>query len=90
MWLRGSCKQSFQILAVNCEYFDGQFFGEFADRNKDEVILADLDFDDFVQLLKVMYPPYEQVDGTSRVTKRIPRLFLLLGIVILQKTTSLP
>lgn len=59
-----TCTYSLKILAVSCEYFDALFFGDFADRNKDEFVLQDVDFDDFAQFLKLLHPPYDAIDGT--------------------------
>lgn len=59
---------------MSCEFFDGLFYSDIPTRNKDEILLEDVDFDDFTQFVKVMYPPYGPIDGTLLVLKRIFKL----------------
>ncbi|KAH7695484.1 Protein BATH-36, partial [Aphelenchoides avenae] len=49
------------LLAVNCDYFDGLFFGGFVDAQKEEIALEDVDFDDFTKFLEIVYPPHKAV-----------------------------
>lgn len=48
---------------MSCKYFDDLFFGDLAARNKDQIVLENVGFDDFTQFLRVLYPPYEAIDG---------------------------
>lgn len=43
-----------QFLANHSEFFEGMFFGDFADRNKDEVELPTLAVDDFEYFLQAI------------------------------------
>ncbi|GMR39988.1 hypothetical protein PMAYCL1PPCAC_10183, partial [Pristionchus mayeri] len=50
-----------QILAVHSSVFQAMFFGGFDEQNKDEVELKNIDPNEFVDVLNVLYPPYEKI-----------------------------
>lgn len=62
------CKNSLQILATHCEYFEGAFFGDFVDRNKEEHELPDVDPDEFEKFKAVIYPSQKALDGIRALT----------------------
>ncbi|KAH7710987.1 Protein BATH-47 [Aphelenchoides avenae] len=53
------------ILATHCEYFEGAFFGDFVDRNKEEHELPDVDPDEFEKFKAVIYPSQKALDGEN-------------------------
>ncbi|CAI5456614.1 unnamed protein product [Caenorhabditis angaria] len=44
------------LLAIHSKVFDSMFFSEFVEKNQTEIILEDDDPDDFMELLKLIYP----------------------------------
>ncbi|KAH7703104.1 BTB/POZ domain-containing protein [Aphelenchoides avenae] len=42
------------VLAASCDYFEALFYGDFNDRNKDEIELDDVNQEDLVSFLKVI------------------------------------
>ncbi|KAH7709983.1 Protein BATH-23 [Aphelenchoides avenae] len=53
------------VLAAHSEDFETMFFGEFAERGKDEVELKDVDAADFQCFKDLTHPPHAAVDDTN-------------------------
>uniref|UniRef100_A0A915CXI9 BTB domain-containing protein n=1 Tax=Ditylenchus dipsaci TaxID=166011 RepID=A0A915CXI9_9BILA len=52
-------------LAIHSEVFDKMFFSNFCEKDKDEIELGDLDHDEFIQLLGVIYPCMQQITDAN-------------------------
>lgn len=53
----------FQFLAANANFFEAMFYGEFSDKNKEEVDLSGVDSDDFAWFLKAISPNPPDIQG---------------------------
>ncbi|KAH7700348.1 Protein BATH-36 [Aphelenchoides avenae] len=56
---------SITVLAASCDYFEALFYGDFDDRQKDEITLDDVKHEDFVAFLKVINPPNGPIDENN-------------------------
>ncbi|GMT29419.1 hypothetical protein PFISCL1PPCAC_20716, partial [Pristionchus fissidentatus] len=54
-----------QYLGLISPVFNAMFFGSFDEKNKREIELKDVKHEEFVQLLNVIYPSFENVTGYS-------------------------
>ncbi|GMS81483.1 hypothetical protein PENTCL1PPCAC_3658, partial [Pristionchus entomophagus] len=50
-----------QLLSIHSLYFHTMFYGDFVEKSKNEIELKDLDFSEFIKLLKVIYPPSKEI-----------------------------
>uniref|UniRef100_A0A914D757 BTB domain-containing protein n=1 Tax=Acrobeloides nanus TaxID=290746 RepID=A0A914D757_9BILA len=48
-------------LAIRSPVFYLMFYGEFGENNQDELTLKGPKYEEFLALLKVMYPPYDEI-----------------------------
>ncbi|GMR54577.1 hypothetical protein PMAYCL1PPCAC_24772 [Pristionchus mayeri] len=54
-----------QFLSTVSPYFQTMFFGDLAEKNKDEIELKDVDYKDFTELLEVLYPPHKSISAQN-------------------------
>ncbi|GMR54606.1 hypothetical protein PMAYCL1PPCAC_24801, partial [Pristionchus mayeri] len=50
-----------QILAANSPVFKAMFYGEFSEKNKKEIEMNDVNPEEFIELLSVIYPSSKEV-----------------------------
>ncbi|GMT29914.1 hypothetical protein PFISCL1PPCAC_21211, partial [Pristionchus fissidentatus] len=48
-------------LALHSPVFKTMFFGDFVEKNKKEIEIKDVDFEEFSELLNVIYPSYQKI-----------------------------
>ncbi|GMR54597.1 hypothetical protein PMAYCL1PPCAC_24792, partial [Pristionchus mayeri] len=53
------------ILAANSPFFNSLFYGDFKEKNKEEIELNDIDREEFLELLHVIYPSRKPIRGDS-------------------------
>ncbi|GMR55794.1 hypothetical protein PMAYCL1PPCAC_25989, partial [Pristionchus mayeri] len=54
-----------EFLAIHSPVFAAMFFGEFAEKGKEEVEIKDIVFEEFVDLLNVIHPSFTPITETS-------------------------
>ncbi|GMT29642.1 hypothetical protein PFISCL1PPCAC_20939, partial [Pristionchus fissidentatus] len=54
-----------EFLAVHSPVFSAMFFGDFAEKNKEEIELKDVKYEEFVDLLYVIYPTEKQITASN-------------------------
>ncbi|GMS97113.1 hypothetical protein PENTCL1PPCAC_19288, partial [Pristionchus entomophagus] len=54
-----------QHLAIYSPVFHAMFYGEFAEKNQKEIKLKDIDHQEFVEMLNVIYPPHQTISGVN-------------------------
>ncbi|GMR55056.1 hypothetical protein PMAYCL1PPCAC_25251, partial [Pristionchus mayeri] len=54
-----------KILAFNSPMFNAMFYGDFAEKNKKEIELNDVDRKEFIELLHLIYPSNKSTYGTA-------------------------
>ncbi|GMR35153.1 hypothetical protein PMAYCL1PPCAC_05348, partial [Pristionchus mayeri] len=54
-----------EYLAVHSPIFDEMFFGDFDARGKKEFVIEDVLYEEFVDLLRVIYPGFTKITGIS-------------------------
>ncbi|GMR54746.1 hypothetical protein PMAYCL1PPCAC_24941, partial [Pristionchus mayeri] len=54
-----------QILCSHSPVFYAMFFGEFAEKNKEEIELKDIDSKEFLEMLNVIYPSYKKITDVN-------------------------
>ncbi|GMT29637.1 hypothetical protein PFISCL1PPCAC_20934, partial [Pristionchus fissidentatus] len=54
-----------EYLAVHSPVFNTMFFGDFVEKNKEEIELEDVSYEEFIELLNVIYPSERQVTVNS-------------------------
>ncbi|GMT37499.1 hypothetical protein PFISCL1PPCAC_28796, partial [Pristionchus fissidentatus] len=52
-------------LAIHSPVFKTMFFGEFAEKNQEEIELKDVKYEEFIELLYVIYPSYRPITDYS-------------------------
>ncbi|GMS99958.1 hypothetical protein PENTCL1PPCAC_22133, partial [Pristionchus entomophagus] len=54
-----------QILAINSPVFEALFFHDFKEAKQDEIELQDVEYDEFVELLNVLYTADKEINPTN-------------------------
>ncbi|GMT01740.1 hypothetical protein PENTCL1PPCAC_23914, partial [Pristionchus entomophagus] len=54
-----------QYLSMHSPVFQAMFFGNFDEKNKQEIELKEVDFEEFIQLLNVIYPSFHKISDTN-------------------------
>uniref|UniRef100_A0A915DHK7 BTB domain-containing protein n=1 Tax=Ditylenchus dipsaci TaxID=166011 RepID=A0A915DHK7_9BILA len=62
------------LLAAYSNYFKTLFFGEFCEKNQDEIKLKDVSAEEFLHLLKTVYPPFDEADVNQNNVESLLRL----------------
>ncbi|GMR54690.1 hypothetical protein PMAYCL1PPCAC_24885, partial [Pristionchus mayeri] len=61
-----------QYLAIHSPVFNAMFYGEFAEKDKKEIELQDVDREEFIELLHVIYPLNKKItDGSAEFLLRL-------------------
>ncbi|GMR55285.1 hypothetical protein PMAYCL1PPCAC_25480, partial [Pristionchus mayeri] len=71
-----------ELLSIHSPVFEAMFFGEFAEKDKEEVEIKDVVYEEFVDLLKVIYPGHSPftISNVSHVLKLSDR-FQMKGVI---------
>ncbi|GMT02086.1 hypothetical protein PENTCL1PPCAC_24260, partial [Pristionchus entomophagus] len=54
-----------ELLAVHSPVFEAMFFGNYAENGKEEVEVKDVVYEEFLDLLSVIYPDSEEIKGRT-------------------------
>ncbi|GMT29356.1 hypothetical protein PFISCL1PPCAC_20653, partial [Pristionchus fissidentatus] len=54
-----------QFLAIHSPYFNTMFYGDFAEKNKEEIELNDVRYEEFIELLNILYPSDKKITVDS-------------------------
>ncbi|GMR31452.1 hypothetical protein PMAYCL1PPCAC_01647, partial [Pristionchus mayeri] len=54
-----------QYLSLHSPFFNSLFYGEFVEKDKKEIELKDVDREEFLEFLNVIYSSYGKINGTS-------------------------
>ncbi|GMT29674.1 hypothetical protein PFISCL1PPCAC_20971, partial [Pristionchus fissidentatus] len=54
-----------QILSVHSPVFQSMFYGEFVEKDKEEIKLKDVNYEEFIELLRVIYPSSKSINIDS-------------------------
>ncbi|VDK53109.1 unnamed protein product [Anisakis simplex] len=57
--------EKFQYLALFSPVFRAMFFSDFAERDKEEIVIEDVILEEFVELLNVIYPTHKPVSNAN-------------------------
>ncbi|GMT30071.1 hypothetical protein PFISCL1PPCAC_21368, partial [Pristionchus fissidentatus] len=50
-----------QFLSIHSPVFNAMFFGEFMEKNKREIEMKEIDYEEFIVLLNVIYPSFQKI-----------------------------
>ncbi|GMR55790.1 hypothetical protein PMAYCL1PPCAC_25985 [Pristionchus mayeri] len=68
-------------LATHSPYFSAMFFGEFAEKGKEEVEIKDIVYEEFVDLLNLIHPGFSPIkDTTVSHILKLSDLFQMKGV----------
>uniref|UniRef100_A0A915CVM8 BTB domain-containing protein n=1 Tax=Ditylenchus dipsaci TaxID=166011 RepID=A0A915CVM8_9BILA len=62
------------LLSAYSNYFKTLFFGEFCEKSQDEIELEEVCADEFLRLLRVIYPPFNDGDVNKKKVESLLRL----------------
>uniref|UniRef100_A0A915D5Z2 BTB domain-containing protein n=1 Tax=Ditylenchus dipsaci TaxID=166011 RepID=A0A915D5Z2_9BILA len=63
-----------ELLSAYSNYFKTLLFGEFREKDQDEIEMKDVSAEEFIHLLKVIYPPFDDADVNSNNVGSLLRL----------------
>ncbi|GMT01672.1 hypothetical protein PENTCL1PPCAC_23846, partial [Pristionchus entomophagus] len=70
------------ILAVHSPYFNAMFYGNFADKDKKEIELKDVDREEFLEMLYVIHPSCKKIsDDSAEYLLKLGDLYQITGLV---------
>ncbi|GMR55797.1 hypothetical protein PMAYCL1PPCAC_25993, partial [Pristionchus mayeri] len=71
-----------ELLSIHSPVFSAMFFGEFAEKEKEEVEIKDVVYKEFLDLLNVIHPGYSPVtDATVRYILKLAHQFQTKGVL---------
>ncbi|CAL2047067.1 unnamed protein product [Caenorhabditis brenneri] len=59
------CHVAKQLLAIHSEHFKAMFYGGFEENSKKEIVIEAVAYDEFVDLLNLIYPTHKTVDKSN-------------------------
>lgn len=59
------CHVAKQILAMNSKKFYALFYQKFVENGKEEIVLEDVKYEEFIDLLNIIYPTHKTIDKTN-------------------------
>ncbi|GMR54684.1 hypothetical protein PMAYCL1PPCAC_24879, partial [Pristionchus mayeri] len=70
------------ILSINSSYFEKMFNSDFAEKNKQEIELKDVDRAEFIELLNVIYPSNKKItDASAEYLLHLADRFLITSVI---------